>query len=601
MSWLRHLAADRVAQAALGLHLFALIVLALSTANSAGPTTAILPFIEPLLLAMALVSFLAGRSRLELREDLRFWNLLSMAWLCWLMVEFFFFFEASIPFVSASFAADALYVLFYLFFALAIELKPHLHLRPSLPLFRRRLESTAGLVAVFGLLIYFALVVLPEPLGLSLSFVSRDQGLVPYLLVRLTLDLFLLGRIIYSVFTSTGRWPLIYSFLGAAMLGYALRDTVLLLQYQELIPATSRLFGWSTFLYLPGFLVILAARCRHLALDETGSGILTGTSEPEAPTRISFLGGYMLVIPTIHFVLYPLGLLEESSRAARGMLCLIYLVIIGIISIVHQRATETDRGIAIDSLRLEVRKRARINRELELRQAEMEQFTYTISHELKAPLVTIHGFLGLLEQGIERASTQSIQQDLGRIREAATTMSQLLVELLELSRIGWVLDRKEGVFMSALTESVRSMIVAKPTETEVRITIEEDMPVVHGDTARLRDVLTNLITNAIKFSKGSEPTEIRIGCRKGDQPVFFVSDNGRGIDPHYHDKIFGLFDRLDSNVEGSGVGLALVRRIIEKHGGQVWVESEGEGHGSTFCFTVPPPQAWINRSDDSPA
>jgi len=119
------------------------------------------------------------------------------------------------------------------------------------------------------------------------------------------------------------------------------------------------------------------------------------------------------------------------------------------------------------------------------------------------------------------------------------------------------------------------------------VAISTDLPTVVGDRSRLLEVLQNLIDNAIKYMGPQSQPRIEIGVRcDGDEPVFYVADNGIGIEPAYHERIFGLFDQLDQKVEGSGIGLSLVKRIVEVHGGRVWVESEGAGRGSAFCFTI---------------
>ena len=167
-------------------------------------------------------------------------------------------------------------------------------------------------------------------------------------------------------------------------------------------------------------------------------------------------------------------------------------------------------------------------------------------------------------------------------------MSVLLDELLELSRVGRIINTPETVSMRELIREVANMVERQAAERGITIEITPDMPDVFGDRIRLREVWQNLTENAIKFSADGSNPRIRVGWREqGQDPVFFVQDNGRGIDPAYHDKIFDLFERLDPNIEGTGVGLALVQRIMEEHGGRVWVESDGAGSGSTFCFTLP--------------
>jgi signal transduction histidine kinase len=118
--------------------------------------------------------------------------------------------------------------------------------------------------------------------------------------------------------------------------------------------------------------------------------------------------------------------------------------------------------------------------------------------------------------------------------------------------------------------------------------VANDLPVLYGERARLLEVVQNLVDNAAKFLGGREDGRIVIGSRPGPNgPVCFVQDNGIGIDPRHHQRVFGLFERLDTGVEGTGIGLALVKRIVEVHGGEVWVESAGAGQGSRFCFTLP--------------
>ncbi|MFC1974960.1 ATP-binding protein [Chloroflexota bacterium] len=123
---------------------------------------------------------------------------------------------------------------------------------------------------------------------------------------------------------------------------------------------------------------------------------------------------------------------------------------------------------------------------------------------------------------------------------------------------------------------------------DVQVEIGPNLPLIYGDQARLVEVVQNLVDNACKFMGDQPQPRIEIDLSEaGDQPVFFVRDNGRGIEPSYHERIFGLFDKLDPNTEGTGIGLALVNGIIEIHGGKIWVESDGMGTGATFFFTLP--------------
>ncbi len=229
-----------------------------------------------------------------------------------------------------------------------------------------------------------------------------------------------------------------------------------------------------------------------------------------------------------------------------------------------------------------------LNEELEAKNAELERFTYTVSHDLKNPLITIKGFLGYLRQDIAAGKQDRIESDLARISGAVDKMRRLLDELLELSRIGRLVNTTEQVEFKKLVaeavETVRGRIDARGITVE----IGEDLPVVRGDRSRLSEVIENLLSNSVKFMGDQPDPRIRVDARQDDgEIVLYVADNGSGIDRRYHEKIFGLFERLNRQVEGTGIGLAIVKRIVETHGGRVWVKSEGEGKGSTFCFTLP--------------
>ena len=230
--------------------------------------------------------------------------------------------------------------------------------------------------------------------------------------------------------------------------------------------------------------------------------------------------------------------------------------------------------------------RERLIPELEARSAELESFTYTVSHDLKSPLITIKGFLGLLKKDVVAGNAEAVERDVQRIEGAATRMSQLLDELLELSRIGRIGNAPERVELDSLVLDALDLVAGRLAERKVDIEVAPGLPVVWGDRSRMLEVLQNLIDNAVKYLGDQESPRIEIGIRAGKETVIFVSDNGVGIDPAYHEKVFGLFERLDAEEEGTGIGLALVKRIVELHGGRIWVESEGKGQGSTFCFTL---------------
>ncbi|HOU12102.1 MAG TPA: PAS domain S-box protein [Anaerolineae bacterium] len=226
--------------------------------------------------------------------------------------------------------------------------------------------------------------------------------------------------------------------------------------------------------------------------------------------------------------------------------------------------------------------------DLEAKNAELERFTYTVSHDLKSPLITIKGFLGFLEQDTLKGRVEQVKHDIDMIANAADKMQQLLDELLELSRIGRLVNPPQTVSLTELAHEAAGLVAGQLTARGVQVDIAPNLPTVTGDRPRLREVLENLLSNAAKFMGDQPHPHIEVGVRYAETPpVVYVRDNGIGIAPQYHEKVFGLFEKLDAVSEGTGIGLAIVKRIVETHGGQIWVESEGAGRGSAFCFTLP--------------
>lgn len=245
---------------------------------------------------------------------------------------------------------------------------------------------------------------------------------------------------------------------------------------------------------------------------------------------------------------------------------------------------------AIENARL-FTERVRLNYELEAQNEELERFTYTVSHDLRAPLVTIRGFLGYIKQDAQSGNLTRLDRDISRISNAVDKMQSLLNELLELSRIGRIINPPEDVSFGEIIRETADLLSGPLEAGNIRLNIMRDFPIVCVDRLRVAEVMQNLISNAIKFMGDQPRPTIEIGTQGMDadgRPIFYVRDNGIGIDPNYHEQIFGLFNRLDPNTEGSGIGLTLVKRIIENHRGRIWIDSE-LGNGATFLFTLPVP------------
>ncbi|MEM7582436.1 MAG: ATP-binding protein [Acidobacteriota bacterium] len=227
------------------------------------------------------------------------------------------------------------------------------------------------------------------------------------------------------------------------------------------------------------------------------------------------------------------------------------------------------------------------------RLAEMESFTSAVSQHLKVLLISIRSSLGALQQDAAAGDMRQLKEDVNRTHDAVGRVVRLLDKLLKLLLVGRMSSAPAEVPMSELAYEAAGQVTGLVADRKAEIAIAPDMPTAYGDRAQLLEVLRNLLENSGKFIGEQPAPRIEVGWRRdpdgagGSINVFFVRDNGIGIDPRDQERVFTLFERLDAQQEGVGLGLGLVKRIIDAHQGRIWVESEGQGQGSTFCFTVP--------------
>ena len=220
--------------------------------------------------------------------------------------------------------------------------------------------------------------------------------------------------------------------------------------------------------------------------------------------------------------------------------------------------------------------------------AELEQFTYSVSHDLRAPLRSLDGFSQILLEDYASGLDQEGQDYLRRIRAASQRVGETIDDLLELSRLNHSSVREETVDLGVLAKAFADELQKSQPGRRVKFVIEEGL-LVQGDQRLLRIALNHLLNNAWKFTQKHPCAKIELGVRQGDgEPTYFLRDDGAGFDMAYADKLFGPFQRLHSSTEfeGRGIGLAAVRRIIHRHGGRVWAEG-AVGEGATFYFTLP--------------
>jgi signal transduction histidine kinase len=227
--------------------------------------------------------------------------------------------------------------------------------------------------------------------------------------------------------------------------------------------------------------------------------------------------------------------------------------------------------------------------QLETAIKELEAFSYTVSHDLRAPLRAMNGYTRILLDDYGSQLSDEAQFYLKSVQDNALQMGNLVDDLLAFSRLGRQSLRKQSVDLAGLVRQVFAELQNEQEKREIDISID-DLPVCQADPALLKQVVVNLLANALKFSSHRERAVIAVGYQDNGQPdkcVYFVRDNGTGFDMQYADKLFGVFQRLHraEDYEGTGVGLAIVHRIIHRHGGRVWAEAE-INRGATFYFTL---------------
>lgn len=230
---------------------------------------------------------------------------------------------------------------------------------------------------------------------------------------------------------------------------------------------------------------------------------------------------------------------------------------------------------------------AELERRVVLRTAELEAFSYSVSHDLRAPLRAIAGFTRILETHLGDQISDDAQHAMDRIRVNVVKMGGLIDGLLEFSSLGLRSVTKKKVDLGVVVRAVWEEVQGDFENGRVDMRIS-DLPTCLADANLLKQVLTNLVSNALKFSRDRRPAVIEVGSlEEKDGTVYFVKDNGAGFDMDYADKLFCVFQRLHSNeeFEGTGVGLAIVQRIVERHGGRIWAEGR-VNHGATFYFTL---------------
>ena len=255
---------------------------------------------------------------------------------------------------------------------------------------------------------------------------------------------------------------------------------------------------------------------------------------------------------------------------------------------------KTEEGMLVSSAIRDVTDRQRVERALqqtnaELRTAirELESFSYSISHDLRAPVRAISGFARIVLEDYGGLLPEAGQDQLKRIHEGAIKMGQLIDGLLAFSKMGRQPLNKQAVRPASIVRRVLEDLHAERNGRNVEISVG-NLPTCEADPMLLQQVFANLLSNALKYSSQRDPAIIKVDCQQNDSiAIYFVQDNGAGFDMQYADKLFGVFQRLhrSDEFEGNGVGLAIAQRIVHRHGGRMWAVAELD-KGATFYFTL---------------
>lgn len=307
------------------------------------------------------------------------------------------------------------------------------------------------------------------------------------------------------------------------------------------------------------------------------------------PPITSFLG---VPLKYLNKTIGMIGLGNREGGYTQAILEDVEVLAVAIVAEINRKRAE----VAIKKLNEDLKQRTV---QLETLNKELESFSYSVSHDLRAPLRAIDGFSNILFEDYQDRLDDEGRRLFGVVRENAKKMGQLIDDILSFSRMGRNEMAVQAIDMEQLVKEVYQELAAFVPERKIQFSLKPLAPAC-GDRSMIRQVMVNLISNALKFTRGREMTAIEVGTITGEmekggigeagkaENIYYVKDNGVGFDMKYADKLFGVFQRLHSEAEftGTGIGLAIVKRVITRHGGRVWAEGK-VGEGAVVCFTLP--------------
>jgi len=482
-----------------------------------------------------------------------------------------------VPFPSV---ADGPYLAYYLFFLIGILLLP----APYQSAFER-LKSIldTGIVTIFAIIIFWSFLIAPTIATLEESDPLTNAIAVAYPVADLVLT-FSIIALIFRRIEHIAQRPIML--LAASAFFMIVADSIFMINAlrETYVPATLNDNFWLISYILTGLAGVLQVESASVPI-KTAKRPSSGFTWPLYLPYICAISAYAFLVWSIEREDVNLYIRHNHLAAGVGMIILL-IVIRQVIAIKENTMLYAASQRELHQRIASEREKEHLIKDLEAKTSEMERFIYTVSHDLRSPLITVVGFLRFMRDDIEKGAWDKVRKDIEIVEGAITKMDRLLQDTLELSRIGRMVNPPEDVPFSDIVREALDVTSERIRSRGVSVDVAEEMPVVHVDRMRVVEMLVNLIENSAKYMGDQRAPRIEIGCMRDGETVFYVRDNGIGIDPKNHKRVFELFYKVDNRSEGTGAGLAIVKRIVEVHGGRIWIESE-LGKGCTVFFTLP--------------
>ncbi len=477
--------------------------------------------------------------------------------------------------------ADGPYLAYYPLFLIGILILPSDH-QSGLDRLKSFLDTS--IVTIFAIIIFWSMLIAPTIATLEETDPLTSAISIAYPVADLVLA-FALIALLFRRVEHIAHGPVLLLAIGAVSL--ILADSIFMIEAlrETYVPATLADSFWLITNILNGLAGVLQVESLRSSAARRSVSDELKVREFTWPLYLPYLCAIFAYLFLIWSIEHDVHIGVYDLAIGVGMILLL-VIIRQIVAIKENIAMYmTARGDLQQRIAVQ-REREKLITDLEAKTSEMERFIYTVSHDLRSPLITVSGFLGFLKEDLERGSSEKAKKDIDIISDAITKMDKLLQDTLELSRIGRMVSPPEDVPFAEIVKDALQQASERIRTRGVRVEVKEELPVVHVDRLRIVEALVNLIENSVKYMGDQQDPRIEIGCRRNEDIAFYVKDNGIGIDPRYHKKVFELFYKVDNKSEGTGAGLAIVKRIIEVHGGKIWIESE-LGKGCTILFTLP--------------